>query len=378
MQTLIFTGAAPAAAIAAAASAAAAAAQGQRALVASFGPAHPAAALAGGALAPQPRPLAPGLDLWTLDALGDLGGIYSALRALSSGGPAIGADELPVIPGSDLFLGVAGLRRLADQYDVACVDAGPPEALLRALAVPDTFRWVVRLLLGLDRGPGRSPASLARALIPTGLIPFPLEWVGQVQDARVNLERLRDETIDPAAVRVRYVLRPDRAGLDEARVALPALQLFGLAVDALVAGPLLPDGAEAAGLGELAAEQAAAVEESVALFAPRPLLRLPAAPTPADAAALAPVGAALYAGAGPLDVPAPAPPLRLGGPPDPFVAMSLPGLPREALGLTLSGDELIVRAGPFRRHILLPDGLRGTTKIRAARQGDELVIRPRA
>jgi hypothetical protein len=47
------------------------------------------------------------------------------------------------------------------------------------------------------------------------------------------------------------------------------------------------------------------------------------------------------------------------------------------LGLTLSGDELIVRIGPYRRHILLPDGLRGTQSIRATREGDLLIIRRR-
>jgi arsenite-transporting ATPase len=59
------------------------------------------------------------------------------------------------------------------------------------------------------------------------------------------------------------------------------------------------------------------------------------------------------------------------------VALDLPGLPREALGLTMSGDELIVRAGPYRRHLLLPEGLRGVSAIRAAKQGDTLVVRPR-
>jgi hypothetical protein len=60
------------------------------------------------------------------------------------------------------------------------------------------------------------------------------------------------------------------------------------------------------------------------------------------------------------------------------VALDLPGLPREALGLTLSGDELIVRAGPYRRHLLLPEGLRGVTGIKATKQGETLIVRPRS
>ncbi|NJN15645.1 MAG: hypothetical protein HC822_04800 [Oscillochloris sp.] len=54
----------------------------------------------------------------------------------------------------------------------------------------------------------------------------------------------------------------------------------------------------------------------------------------------------------------------------------MPGLQREDLGLTISGDELIVRVGPYRRHVLLPESLRGIP-VRAARQGDALVIKPR-
>ena len=40
-------------------------------------------------------------------------------------------------------------------------------------------------------------------------------------------------------------------------------------------------------------------------------------------------------------------------------------------------DELIVRVGPYRRHILLPDSLRGTSAIRATREGEHLVVRRR-
>ncbi|NTV64553.1 MAG: chromosome partitioning protein, partial [Oscillochloris sp.] len=282
-------------------------------------------------------------------------------------------DELPVIPGSDLFLAVARLRTLAPNYDMICLDAGHHDSLLRALVVPDTFRWVLRMLLGLDRGPGRSSASLARALVPTALLPF--EWLGQIQEARVQLEHLRDETVAPAAMRVRYVLRPDRSGVEDASTALPAIQLFGMLVEQLIVGPLLPDGLLA--LGPLLAEQRQVLSDAARIWPQIPLRRLEACATPGSAPGLAALGTALYAEGGLLPGPADQPPLRVVGSPDPHVAIDLPGLRRELLGLTLSGDELIVRAGSHRRHILLPDGLRGGTAIRAARQGDTLIIRPR-
>lgn len=375
MQTLIFTGPAGITATAAAATAAAAADTGARTLLASVGPSHHTAAITGAVPGPEPRPIFPGVDAWSLDALADLSSIWGALPGVSG---HVAGDELPIIPGSDLFLAVTRLRALAPRYDLACVDAGPPDALLRALGVPDTFRWVMRVLLGLDRGPGRSPASVSRAVIPVGLIPFPMEWTGNLQDARVQLEQLRDETVDPANARVRYVLRPDRAGIAEARVAIPALQLFGLAVESLVAGPVFDPGLRRAGLGALLDEQEAAFADAAAAWPRLPRLRLDAAPAAhGGVEAFAVRGRALYAGSSPLPERPLAPPVRMAGAPEPHVAMDLPGLPRDDLGLTLSGDELIIRAGPYRRHLLLPDGLRGVKAIKAAKQGDTLTVRPR-
>lgn len=374
MYTLIFTGAAGTTALAAAATAALTAEAGIPTLLASVGPSHGVAALTATPPAPQPQPIAPNLDLWALDALGDLSALWGRIRpSLPAGIQAVNGDELPVIPGSDLFLGVARLHEMAARgYRLICADVGPPEALLRALSVPDTFRWVLRLALGLDRGPGKSPASVGRALLPGSLMPF--EWVGQLQDARVSLQKLRDETVDPLRSQVRYVLRPDRAGIDEALLAIPALQLFGLAVDSVIAGPLLP---ALDGIADLAAEQAAVIEQAAGAWAPRHLHRMPAGATPETIDALALLGARLYDDLSAMPGAAPEPPILLSGPPDPHVSLSLPGLRRDLLGLTLSGDELIVRAGPYRRHILLPDGLRGTTNIRAMRQGERLLVRAR-
>lgn len=375
MQTLIFTGPSGVNALAAATTAAAAAADGARVLLASVGPAHPVAALAGLPASAEPQPVATNLDLWCLDPLSDLSAVWDAIRP--AGGPVVAGDELPVIPGSDLFLAVTRLRKLDRNYDLACVDVGPPEALLRSLGTPDTFRWFVRLLIGLDRGPGRSTASVARAIIPTSLLPMMSDWLGRIQDARVHLDRLRDEMTAPERVQVRYAMHPDRGSLAEARLAVPALQLFGLAVECLVAGPTLPSEPYMAALGPIIAEQTAVIDEAGSIFHGHAVYSLEATATPEGAASLAALGKRLYGQDSPLPGPPIATPVILSGPPEPSVALNLPGLPRERLGLTLSNDELIVKVGPYRRHLLLPEGLRGTTAIKAARQGETLVVRPR-
>jgi arsenite/tail-anchored protein-transporting ATPase len=373
MQTLIFTGSSGANALATAATAAAAASVGVRVLLLSVGPAHPVATLVGKTPLAEPQPLGTGLDLWCLDPLAGLSGVWEAIRP--AGGAAIVGDELPIIPGSDLFLAVTSLNKVAAGYDLVCVDAGPPDAFLRSLGAPDSLRWLIRVLIGLDRGPGRSSASVARAIIPTGLLPIPADWTGRIQEARTAFERLRDDLVAPTTSQVRYVLTPERAGLAEARLHIPAIQLCGLAVECLVAGPMLPRGTP--GLEALIEEQSAVINEAGTIWHGHAVYGLAASATPASIERLSAFGTRLYASDSPLPGPPPPPPITMRGPPEPAILLDLPGVPREALGLTLSGDELIVRIGPYRRHLLLPEGLRGMTAIRAARQGEQLVISQR-
>lgn len=361
----------------AAATASTAARAGKRTLLASIGPSHSLGALFGVTLGNSPQELAPGLDVWALDAPAELSRLMEQVRPRLTGVLAsLSSDELPLIVGSDFFLALECLRAAeAAGYRLVVVDAGPHDMLLRVLALPDSFRWFVRLLFGLDRGPGQSNASLARALLPTSLLPT--EWTGQVQETRARLERLRETVTTPSRATVRYALQPDPAGLDEARLAVPALQLHGLAVDALVAGPLLPADVSDGRLAAMAAQQQALIGQAERIWNGHPVLRLPLLTTPANPATFAAMGLSLYGSLPPDDVaPCPAPIAYQSGP-EPTLAIRLPGVPREALHLTLSGDELIVRIGPYRRHILLPDGMRGRGAIRASREAEQLLVRLR-
>lgn len=384
MRTLLFTGnGGQGIGLAAAATATAAARAGQQTLLVSIGPSHGLSTLFGIGDASSPVPITPNLHVWTLDVSHHVSVLWEQMRGRLGMKMAIGGDELPLVPGLDLLLGLEQLRQqqrhdAGGTYDLLIVDAGPHDMLLRTLSLPDSFRWGVRLLFGLDRDPGRNSASLNQALVPLALLPF--DWFDQLQAARVQLEDVRDRVLDGRTTTIRYVLRPDMVGLEEARLAIPALQLHGLTVEALVAGPLLPDHTEDAQLVPLVQSQHAVMLDAAEIWPLRPLLRLPwyaDVPGTAALAALAALGTALYADHAPdmryITVPA----IEQRNDDAPFIAIDLPGLRREALRLTLSGDELIVSVGPYRRHILLPVALRGSSNVKASREGDRVLVRRR-
>ncbi|HEU5101579.1 MAG TPA: ArsA-related P-loop ATPase [Roseiflexaceae bacterium] len=369
-KILVFTGSVgPDIAIAAAASAVHAASQGRRTLLLSLRSAASLGALLGASVGAAPAAIAPNLQALALDVPGDLATVWEQNRArLPAPLGQIAGDELPLLPGLEMLFGLLRLRDLASRYDLVALDAGPHDLLLRALGLPDGLRWVVRQLFGLDRGPGRSSASVARAALPTSLLPA--DALGSIQDMRVQAEQLRGLLNAPSAA-ARYVLRPDLAAMEEARLAIPAMQLHGLAVSALIGGPLLPQGLEQTPLAALADAQAAILAQVVAEWPNRPVVRLPLHAGTPDLAALGGLGAGLAGDASVELVP-----IAETWQGEPAIAIELPGLPKNALQLALSGDELIVRIGAYRRHLLLPERLRGGA-IRATREGEYLIVRKR-
>ena len=93
------------------------------------------------------------------------------------------------------------------------MDAGPHHALIEALGVPDTLRWIAKWLIGLDGQPTQGP------LLPGMLLPP--EFTSNMRRVLNEAERLRS-LLDAPASSVCYVLRPDAAALAEARLAIPA------------------------------------------------------------------------------------------------------------------------------------------------------------
>lgn len=378
MRTLFFTGnGGNGIALAAAMTATTAAQQGQRTLLASAGPSHSLGALLGTSISDTPENVAPNLDVWALDIFKSMSTYLEKLRPRLTGILArISGEEIPTVPSLDLFIALEYLfQKIADQYELVVIDAGQHDALLRALAVPDGFRWLMRLIFGLDRGPGRNMETLNNALISANLLPF--EWLGVVQNVRVQLELLRNNAVDTRHATTRYVLRPDTAALDEAYMAIPAIQMHGMAVDALVVGPLLPNPMSDTSLQGVVAEQQDIVETATHTWSSLPILHLPLSQV-RGIDALGTMGHSLYAGHRLDTISSVKVPIEEGKNEEgPYLVLRLPGLQRGALSLTLSYDELVVRTGPYRRHILIPDWLRGTRNIRATRDGNEIIIRRR-
>lgn len=363
---LVYTGSPGAGiSVAAAAEAARSADAGKRTLLLTYGSTAGLGALLGSAVGNTPVTVAPRLDALALDARSELTTAWEETRAtLLPPFSQLAGDELPQPPSSSAAFALLRIRALSSGYERIVVDAGSHDALIEALGVPDNLRWIARLLIGLDGQPAQG------SLLP-GLL-LPPEFTSNLRRVLAEAERLRS-LLDAPAGMVCYVLRPDAAALAEARLAIPAIQLHGVTVGALIAGPLLPPNPDDTRLAPLERLQAALLDEAAALWSARPLLRLDMSALVGGHMPLLLAGRAM-GDAGAAKVRSPIGSEYQG---EPALTFELPGLPQGAIGLTLSGDDLIVRVGPYRRHVPLPSRLRSIRAVRATREGDLLVVRRR-
>jgi arsenite-transporting ATPase len=175
-----------------------------------------------------------------------------------------------------------------------------------------------------------------------------------------RLDGVRELLTDTDTTSVRLVVNPERMVIAEARRTYTYLSLYGYGVDAVIANRLLPDTVSDPWFDrwkKLHAEHLATIEAG---FAPVPVLRAELADTElVGFDRLRTFGAELYGDRDPAALLHRSRPMavkRHGS--HHVLVLDLPFADHDDLEVGRHGDELLVRVGPHRRAIMLPDSLR--------------------
>jgi arsenite-transporting ATPase len=355
---------------------------GLRTVVLSTDPAHSLADAFDLPIGSSPTPLVDGLWGQQLDPQERLEEAWGAIRSYVlevldwAGVDAIEAEELAVLPGLDEVFGLADIKTYAEsgEWDVVVVDCAPTGETIRLLALPEILSWYMDRVFPVER-------RVVKAIRPvvSRLTALPVADDSVFAAARRFYDRLdgvRELLTDGAVTSVRLVVNPERMVIAEARRTYTYLSLFGYRVDAVVANRLLPD--EIAdpwfkAWKEAHAEHLGAIEEG---FAPIPVLRVELAPEElVGAPRLRAFGEQLYGDLAPAAVLHQGDSLRIrrqGR--DHVLTLPLPFAGRDDLELGRRDGELLVRVGPYRRAVLLPDSLRRRVVTDARLDGDTLRV----
>jgi arsenite-transporting ATPase len=289
---------------------------------------------------------------------------------------SIEAEELAVLPGLDEIFALADIKHHAasGDWDVIVVDCAPTAETIRLLSLPDILSWYMERLFPLGRRVNKVVSPVLGRL--TNLPVAGDEVFGATRRFYDRLDGVKALLTDADTTSVRLVVNPERMVIAEARRTFTYLSLFGYRVDAVVANRLLPSDVTDPWFDrwrELQAEHLATIEEG---FAPVPVLRAELAGDElVGPAALLRFAEALYGDDDPAACRYRSQPLQVKqGKHGPQLVLELPNADRNELDLGRSGDELLVRVGPYRRAIVLPDSLRRREVVGATLRGGVLRV----
>ncbi len=287
-----------------------------------------------------------------------------------AGVEGIRAEELSMLPGLDELFALSDIKSYvdADEWDVVVVDCAPTAETLRLLSLPEVLAWYMARLFPVGRRVNkvvspilsrRRPRCRWRATTCSG--PRTTSTSGSTGCTRCSPT--------PSTTSIRLVVNPEKMVIAEAQRTYTYLSLFGYRVDAVVANRLLPPEVSDPWFDRWKALQAEHLETIDDGFAPVPVLRAElAAEELVGFERLRAFGALLYEGIDPAAVLHEGELLQVETAADgrATLVLPLPFAERDDLDLGRHDDELLVRVGPYRRVVLLPDTLRRRKVVGAA------------
>ncbi len=287
------------------------------------------------------------------------------------------ADELTILPGMDELANLLWINRHREsgKYDVVVVDAAPTGETLRLLSFPDMLRWWMQRLFPIQR----RVSGVVRPLLGTFTdLPMPSDKVfASIESLFAQLDRLHEMLVDRSLTSVRLVLNPEKMVVAETQRTYTYLHLFGYPTDMVVANRVLPAAVTDPYFAAWKETQATYLQRIEEAFHPLPIKQVPYFEDQVvGIQALQRMAAGLYGDEDPSAIYFEGTTHTIERQPNGTYRMQIP-LPfatRGEVGLRQVGDELFVRVGAHRRHVVLPRALVGLEAKGAKLDEDHQVL----
>jgi arsenite-transporting ATPase len=277
-----------------------------------------------------------------------------------AGTESIQAEELTVIPGIDEIFALIDVKTHVESkaYDVVIVDCAPTAETLRLLSLPDIMTWYIERIFPVQR---RVVRAVRPIMSRTTNIPIAGDKVFEaIERLHRNLEAVRNILGDEEMSSVRLVVNPEKMVIAEARRTYTYLGLFGYRVDAVIVNRILPVDVTDPYFGKwksIQAEHLATVHES---FEPVPILEVRLFDREmVGVGLLAEMAEEVYDDRDATSVLFHDDPISVRKDGDGYILqLRLPFVTGGDLDVHRRTDELVVRVGPYKRNLLLPQILK--------------------
>ena len=360
---------------------------GYKTLVLSTDPAHSLADSFDMELGHDSRLVKPNLWGAELDALRELEGNWGAVKRYitqvlrAQGLEGVQAEELAILPGMDEIFGLVRMKRHYDEgeFDVLIIDSAPTGTALRLLSLPEVGGWYMRKFYKPLQGISAALRPLVEPIFrPIAGFSLPDK---EVMDAPYEfyeqIEALEKVLTDNTVTSVRLVTNPEKMVIKESLRAHAYLSLYNVATDLVVANRIIPAEVTDPFFKRWKESQDQYRQEIHSDFMPLPVKEVPLySEEMCGLAALERLKETLYKDEDPSQVYYKENTIKIVQENNQYsLELYLPGIAKDQIQLSKTGDELNVRIGNHRRNLVLPQALAALQPSGAKMEDDYLKIK---
>ncbi|MCS6817355.1 MAG: ArsA family ATPase [Blastocatellia bacterium] len=311
------------------------------------------------------------LERWWSEVYKYLAAVFSA-----AGMGDLVAEEMAILPGMEEIVGLLYINQYLEErrYDVIILDCAPTGESLRFISLPSALEWFMDKIFHLERTVMRVVRPMAKPFAP---IPLPDDsYYAAIERLYQRLKGVDKYLLDHQVTTARLVTNAEKMVVRETQRAFMYLCLYEIAVDAVIVNKLIPPHVMDAHFANWLKTQMGYVEQIEEYFAPIPILKAPLFESEiVGLERLRRLALELYGSQDPTLVLYAEKPYQYHFEDGRyFLQLKLPFASREHIDLYRDADELIIRIGSFKRHILLPHKLLKSRIRSASYKGDSLII----
>lgn len=306
------------------------------------------------------------------------GDIYKYLATLlnTTGLDEILAEELAILPGMEEVSLLLHINRYVQkkQFDVIILDCAPTGESLRFISIPTTLEWYIKKIFKMERTIVKYVRPVAKRIYD---VPLPDDdYFNAIQKLFERLRGVDEILVDPQITTVRLISNPEKIVLKETQRAFMYFCLYKMNIDGIIMNRILPDDIEDAFFKAWRKSQRKYMKMAEQDFSPIPILPVKLFKDEVlgyDSLSL--LADQIYGDRDPSDRFFKGEPYSLSKDNGKyFLTMNLPFITKRDVELNKFSDELIVRVGSFKKHLLLPRQVAAAKKIKARMEGRKLSI----
>jgi arsenite-transporting ATPase len=330
------------------------------------------------------QPVGVGNNLWIqeLDIQEEIqrywGDIYKYISGLlnRTGIDEVLAEELAVFPGMEevsLLLYINKYVR-EKEYDVILLDCAPTGESLRFISIPTTLDWYMKKIFKWERTVAKYVRPVAKRVTD---IPLPGDdYFQAIQDLFEKLKGVDQVLLDPEITTVRLVTNPEKVVLKETQRAFMYFCLYKMNIDAIIMNRILPDTVTDSYFSDWLKGQQRNFAEAAEFFNPVPIF--PVNLFSGEIVGfddLQELAEQIYADRNPLERFYTEEPYQLIKENNNYhLKLKLPFISKKDVELSKLYEELVIRIGGFKRHILLPRQVASLNSVSAKMEGEYLNV----